>query len=86
MTEPVAPYNGIRLRVEVRLYHRSSDVQSTQCLQCKHYRMSEDACDAFPTGIPAEIITGEFDHTHPYPGDNGVRFEPLNFEDNATAG
>ena len=33
-------------------------------------------CEAFPQGIPEEIWVGEFDHTKPYPGDNGIRFEP----------
>lgn len=33
-------------------------------------------CRAFPDGIPAAILTGAFDHTKPYLGDHGVRFEP----------
>ena len=35
-------------------------------------------CDAFPNGIPEEIfILGESDHTKPFKGDNGIRFEPI---------
>jgi len=34
-------------------------------------------CDAFPDRIPDEIMTGLFDHTEPYEGDKGVRFEPI---------
>ena len=56
-----------------------------QCAHCKHFR-SEDRsgnfCTAFPDGdgIPLAIITGEADHTKPYPGDHGIRFEPIEDE------
>jgi len=33
------------------------------------------ACEAFPDGIPDEIAYGDVDHTKPYPGDHGIRFE-----------
>jgi hypothetical protein len=34
-------------------------------------------CEAFPypKGIPDEINSGKNDHTTPYPGDNGIRYE-----------
>ena len=50
--------------------------QSTQCLGCAHFHLT-GGCDAFPEEIPQAIFTGEHDHTQPYPGDNGIRFEPL---------
>jgi hypothetical protein len=34
-------------------------------------------CDAYEERIPVEIITGEHDHTEPFPGDNGIRFEAI---------
>lgn len=48
---------------------------SNQCVLCKHYQLFLQ-CDAFPDRIPEQILTGEADHTVPYPGDHGIRFEP----------
>jgi hypothetical protein len=33
-------------------------------------------CDAFPKGIPLLILYAD-DHRRPYPGDHGIRYEPL---------
>lgn len=50
-------------------------MQSQQCLECRHY-LGEAMCAAFPEKIPEEIMTDEFDHIRPYPGDHGIQFEP----------
>jgi hypothetical protein len=52
------------------------------CLSCAHLRPSTDetkidSCDAFPNGIPREIYFGGRSHRRPYPGDHGIRFEPV---------
>lgn len=66
-------------------------LRETQCFRCKHYRrelVASVACDAFPNpietdwnafpcAIPKEIIDGVFDHIKPYPGDNGIQYEPV---------
>jgi len=51
-----------------------------QCsMLCKRYKQTSVGyyCEAFgDKPIPNEIGMNEFDHTKPYPGDNGLRFEP----------
>jgi len=53
-------------------------MQPTQCISCKHY-LGVHKCEAFGgyTGddIPSEIFTGQHDHSEPYEGDNGIRYE-----------
>ena len=56
----------------------------SNCRACLHYHPAGDeatitgvmrlTCDAFPDGIPVEILRGDNPHTEPYPGDGGLRF------------
>lgn len=46
------------------------------CTDCIHWDFG-CACDAFPNGIPDDMWLGKNDHREPYPGDNGIQFEPL---------
>lgn len=47
------------------------------CAICRHLRDSEDEmiCDAFPDGIPFEILSSEADHRKPYAGDGGITYQ-----------
>jgi len=56
-------------------------IRLPQCTRCKHehpYKegVRKSTCAAFPGGIPLDILLNRHDHTSPYPGDNGVMFEP----------
>ena len=51
-----------------------------QCTKCKHLRRDakqKGTCDAFPKGIPWEIISNEHDHRKPFKGDKGIRFKRI---------
>jgi hypothetical protein len=50
-------------------------IRETVCFGCKHLWVYP-RCAAFPDGIPYEIRAGYNDHTQPYPGDNGIQYEP----------
>lgn len=46
------------------------------CDKCAHRSKVVGAlCLDFPDGIPTDILSGVADHTKPYPGDHGIRFE-----------
>jgi hypothetical protein len=57
-----------------------------QCIRCKHLipaarnPFSVDgiiSCEAFPLGIPEDLITQKVLHNKPYPGDNGIMYEAI---------
>lgn len=65
-------------------------VLDSQCDRCKHAHRNDRGgftfkCDAFPQGIPKimyrriSLLDNQkiYDHRQPYPGDHGIRFEPL---------
>ena len=51
-------------------------MQSNQCNKCKHYT-GLIQCEAYPEKIPTPIVTGQADHSKPYAGDHGIRWEPI---------
>ena len=46
------------------------------CRLCKHLHDDNITCDAFPDAIPNGIDSSLIDHRKPFPGDNGIMFEP----------
>lgn len=59
---------------EDRRWYDDPGVEEVMCNSCKHYRLFAK-CDAFPDGIPIELL-GKEEHNTPYPGDHGIRYEP----------
>jgi excisionase family DNA binding protein len=48
----------------------------TPCYRCKHFLGSKAGkCNAFPGQIPGQIWSGKDQHTKPFPGDRGIRFQ-----------
>ena len=46
------------------------------CLECQHFRKGAPlSCDAYPDGIPNEILYSKVDHHIPYKGDHGIQFK-----------
>ena len=63
-------------------------IQDPQCHDCRHLYPIDGKCrgffcSAYPSGegVPMDILTNDHDHTTPYPGDNGITFEPKERED-----
>jgi len=50
-------------------------VQLASCISCVH-RLEQTTCEAFPEGIPEEILMGDNPHISEFPGDNGIQYEP----------
>jgi hypothetical protein len=61
-------------------------IRTSPCGSCKHFRLGvkvvegQPTCDAFPDGIPDEILFGRNRHREPYPGDHGIQHEPIDDE------
>lgn len=54
--------------------------RAVSCPFCIHFNSDirdRTVCSAFPEGIPDDIKYGLNHHTRPFPGDNGIRFSPV---------
>ena len=49
-------------------------------MSCTRFRSgvtTQTVCEAFPEGIPNEIILGELDHREPVEGDGGLLYDAI---------
>jgi hypothetical protein len=52
-----------------------TDIPAPLCIFCRHLKEGSIRCEAFPEGIPDDLLFVLHDHREPYPGDRGIRFE-----------
>ena len=55
--------------------YQEGDLNFCSCSYCIH-EGDDMTCDAFPDGIPDEILDGGDDHLESFEGDNGIQFKP----------
>jgi len=64
----------VKYNPEQKFTWTGEELELNDCLSCKYF-IGKNKCNAFPLGIPEEIIMMEVSHRKPYPGDNGIQFE-----------
>lgn len=57
-------------------------VTKSDCATCAHKYTTPylPACDAFPYGIPEQLLSGELQHRTPFQNDHGIMYEPIKEE------
>ena len=53
------------------------DLVVSQCTFCANRSPDGTRCKAFPKGIPTDVLHNRHDHSDPYPGDSGIRYQPV---------
>lgn len=59
---------------------RNHEIGPPICYNCKHLKPTKKetfVCDAFPGGIPGDIVNNVADHRKPFEGDRGIRFDAI---------
>jgi len=72
--EVVPRYTGTKQFQEEYADFADDMVGEPICFDCKHSH-NDGTCDAFPNGVPLEILSGAVNHFLPYEGDHGIQYE-----------
>jgi len=53
--------------------------ENTSCVSCIRFNTdgANTTCNAFPKGIPEEILSGKHDHRKPFQGDNNIVYKSV---------
>lgn len=68
-------YDKARAAVAERLKFDPREMKWSQCVYCTRKHTTGATCDAFPGGIPNEILHNDVSHRLPFPGDGGLVFD-----------
>jgi len=63
--------------VKFTIVGKPNDLRVSQCTFCAHRSPDGTRCKAYPKSIPVELLYNEHDHRLEFPGDNGVRYQPI---------
>lgn len=63
--------------VKFTIVGNPGDLKVSQCTFCTHRSPDATKCKAFPSGIPTELLYNEHDHSLPYEGDKGIRYQAV---------
>jgi hypothetical protein len=56
-------------------YSGPDPLVTAPCVTCRHKSTFGPSCDAFPGGIPEEILDGRNQHREPVEGDHDIQYE-----------
>lgn len=73
--------------VKLTIVGNPIDLRVSQCTFCAHRSPDGTSCEAYREAIPVEILYNLHDHRTHFPGDNGIRYQPvvLGYADKASA-
>ncbi len=57
----------------------------SQCMACTRFRAEKGECEAYPNGIPSDMLFFGEDHRQPRPDDRGFQFLQGQSEDQKLA-